>query len=102
MYQRSTFSYLKLIVKLLKNRLPSYLNALQHSEFKREIYETLLLGYNNRGNTSYQDMVNYHSVYTLALAVIWNALPVPLITNVHYSLFKSNVFFIYSLLIRKH
>ena len=37
-YQRSTFSYLKLIVKVLKNRLPSYLNdILQFKVFKRNL-----------------------------------------------------------------
>ena len=37
-YQRSTFSYLKLIVKVLKNRLPSYLNdLLQFRVYKRDL-----------------------------------------------------------------
>ena len=34
-YQRSTFSYLKLIVKVLKNHLPSYVNDLLQFRFYR-------------------------------------------------------------------
>ena len=38
MNQRSTFSYLKLIVKVLKNRLPSYLiDILQFKVYKRNL-----------------------------------------------------------------
>ena len=38
MYQRSTLSYLKLIVKVLENRLPSYLNELlQLRVYKRNL-----------------------------------------------------------------
>ena len=38
MYQRSKFSYLKLILKVLKNRLPSYLNDfIQFRVYKRNL-----------------------------------------------------------------
>ena len=61
-YQCSTFSYLKLIVKVLNNRIPSYLNDLLQSKFTREIYETRLICYYKRVIIRYQDMENVLSV----------------------------------------
>ena len=95
MNQRSTFSYLKLIFKILKNRLPSYLiEILQFKVYKRNLKNasTRLLQKNYRlkrcGKRS----------FSVAAAELWNALPVELRTNVNYSYFKSNLL----LLIRKN
>ena len=96
MYQIFTFSYLKLIVKVLKNRLPSYLNdILQFKVYKRNLRNasTRLLQKKNYKLSRYGK--HYCSV---AAADLWNALPVELRTSVNYSYFKSNVL----LLIRKN
>ena len=94
MYQRSTFSYLKLIFKVLKNRLPSYLNdILQFKVYKRNLRNasTRLLQKRNYKLSRYGKRS-----FSVAAADLWNALPVGLITNVNYSNFKS------TLLIRKN
>ena len=96
MYQRSTFSYLKLIVKVLKNRLPSYLNdILQFKVYKRNLRNasTRLLQKRNYKLSRYGKRS-----FSVAAADLWNALPVGLRTNVNYSYFKSNLL----LLIRKN
>ena len=96
MYQRSTFSYLKLIFKVLKNRLPSYLNdILQFKVNKMNLRSasTRLLQ-----NKNY-NLVRYgKNSFSVAAADLWNALTVELRSNVNYSYFKSNVL----LLIRKN
>ena len=96
MYQISTFCYLKLICKVLKNRLPSYFNdILQFKVYKRDIRNsfTRLLQKRNYKLSRYGKRT-----FSVAAADLWNALPVGLITNVNYSYFKYKVF----LLIRKH
>ena len=96
MYQRSTFSYLKLIFKVLKNRLPSYLNDLiQFRVYKRNLRNasTRLLQ-----NKNYKLSQYGKRNFSIAAADLWNALPVRLRTNVNYSYFKSNLL----LLIRKN
>ena len=96
MYQISTFSYLKLICKVLKNRLPSYLNnILQFKVYKRNLRNTStrLLQIRNYKLSRYGK--RYFSVNA---ADLWNAIPVGLRTNVNYSYFKSNLL----LLIRKN
>ena len=95
-YQRSTFSYLKLIFKLLNNHLPSYLNdLLQFRVYKRNLRHpsTRLLQKRNYKLYKYGK-----SVFSVAAVDLWNALPVRLITYVNYSYFKSNLL----LLIRKN
>ena len=95
-YQRSIFSYLKLIFKVLKNRLPSYLNnILQFKVYKRNLRNasTRLLQKKNYKLARYGK--RYFSV---AAADLWNALPIELRTNVNYSYFKSNLL----ILIRKN
>ena len=96
MYQRSTFSYLKLIVKILKNRLPIYLNdILQFKVYKRNLRNasTRLLQKRN-----YKLSIYGKRSFSVAAADLLNALHVGLRTNVNYSYFKSNLL----LLIRKH
>ena len=96
MNQRSTFSYLKLIFKVLKNRLPSYLIDILHFKvYKRNLrnVSTRLLQKKNYKQKRYEKRS-----FSVAAADLWNALPVELITNVNYSYFKSNVW----LLIRKN
>ena len=96
MYQRHTFSYLKLIFKVLKNRLPSYLNdILQFKVYKRNLRNasTRLLQKRNYKLSRYRKRS-----FSVAAPDLWNALPVVLIPNVNYSYFKSNVL----LLIRKN
>ena len=89
MNQRSTFSYLKLIFKVLKNRLPSYLiDILQFKVYKRNLRNasTRLLQKNN-----YKLKIYGKRSFSAAAAV-------ELRTNVNYSYFKSNLL----LLIRKN
>ena len=96
MNQRSTFSYLKLIVKVLNNSLPSYLiDILQFKVYKSNLRNasTRLLQKKN-----YKLNIYGKRYFIVAAADLLNALPVELRTNVDYSYFKSNVF----LLIRKH
>ena len=95
-YQRSTFSYLKLICKVLRNRLPSYLNdLLQFKVYKRDLKNSFsrLLQKRNYKLSRYGKRS-----FIIAAADLWNALPVRLRTNVNYSYFKSNIL----LLIRKN
>ena len=90
MYQRSTFSYLKLIFKLLKNRLQSYLNViLQLKVYKRNLRNTStrLLQKRNYKLSRYGKRS-----FSVAADDQWNAQHVGLITNVNYSYFKSNLF----------
>ena len=96
MIQRSTFSYLKLIVKVLKNRLPSYLiDILQFKVYKKNL---------RNASTRLFQKKNYKlkrygkRSFSVAAADLWNALPVGLRTYVNYSYFKSNLL----LLIRKN
>ena len=96
MNQRSTFSYLKLIFKVLKNRLPSYLiDILQFKVYKRNLRNasTRLLQKKNYKLNRYGKRS-----FSVAAADLWNSLPVELRTNVNYSYFKSNLL----LLIRKN
>ena len=96
MNQRSTFRYLKLIFKVLKNRLPSYLiDILQFKVYKRNLRNasTRLLQKKNYKLNRYRKRS-----FSVAAADQWNALPVELRTNVNYSYFKSNLL----LLIRKN
>ena len=96
MYKISTFSYLKLICKVLKNRLPSYLNdILQFKVYKRNLRNasTRLLQKRNYKLARYGKRS-----LSIAAADLWNALPVRLRANVNYSYFKSNLL----LLIRKN
>ena len=96
MNQRSTFSYLKLICKVLKNRLPSYLiDILQFKVYKRNLRNasTRLLQKKNYKLNRYGKRS-----FSVAAADLLNALPVGLRTNVNYSYFKSNLL----LLIRKN
>ena len=95
MNQRSTFSYLKLIINVMKNRLPSYLiDILQFKDYKRNLRNasTRLLHKKNYKLKRYGKRS-----CSVAAADLWNALPVELRTNVNYSYFKSNLV----LLIRK-
>ena len=96
MNQRSTFSYLKLIFQVLKNRLPSYLiDILQFKVYKRNLRNT---------STRLLQKKNYKlkrygkRSFSVAVSDLWNALPVELRTNVNYSYFKTNLL----LLIRKN
>ena len=86
-YQRSTFRYLKLIFNILKNRLPSYLNDL----LQFRVYKRVLRNYSTRLslNRKYKLSI-YGKRFQCSCSDLWNALPVPLITNVK-SLFKSNI-----------
>ena len=96
MYQRSTLGYLKLIVKVLKNRLPSYLiSILQFKVYKKNLRNasTRLLQKKNYKLARYGKRS-----FSVAAADLWNALPVELRTNVNYSYFKTNLL----LLIRKN
>ena len=96
MNQRSTFRYLKLIFKVLKNRLPIYLiDILQFKVYKRNLRNasTRLLQKNNYKLKRYGKRS-----FSVAAADLWNALTVELRTNVNYSYFKSNLL----LLIRKN
>ena len=96
MYQRSTFSYLKLIFKVLKNRLPSYLNELlQFRVYKRNLRNASARLLKNR---NYKLSRYGKRSFSVVTANLWNALPVRLRTNVNYSYFTSNLL----LLIRKN
>ena len=76
MYQRSTFCYIKLIFKVLNNRLPSYLNDIL--QFK--VYKCNL----RKASTRLLQKMNYNlSIYgkpsfSVAVADLWNILPVGL------------------------
>ena len=95
MYQKSTFSYLKLIFKVPKNRLPSYLNnLLQFKVYKRNLINASIRLLQKK---TYKLARYGKRSFSVAVADLWNALPVELRTNVNYSYFKSNL-----LLIRKH
>ena len=79
----------KLICKVLKNHLPSYLNdLLQFKVYKRNLRSasTRLLQKRNYKLSRYGKCS-----FSVAAADLWNALPVRLITNVNYSYFKSNL-----------
>ena len=96
MNHRFTFSYLKLIFKVLKNRLPSYLiDILQFKVYKMNLRNasTRLLQKKN-----YKLKIYGKRSFSVAAADLWNALPVGLRTNFNYSYFKSNLL----LLIRKN
>ena len=95
-YQRSTFRYLKLMFKVLKNRLLSYLiDILQFKVYKRNLRNasTRLLQKKNYKISKYGKYF-----FSVATADLWNSLPVGLRTNVNYYYLKSNLF----LLIRKN
>ena len=102
MYQISTFSYLKLTVKVLKNHLPSYLNdILQFKVYKIDLRNSstrLLLKRKYKLSRYVKLSFSVYMYAAIAAADLWNALPIPLITNVNYSYLKSNVL----LLIRKN
>ena len=79
-YQRSTFRYLKLIFKVLKNRLPSYLNdLLQFRAYKKDLRNssTWLLQKRNYKLSRYGKCS-----FSVAAADLWNALHVPLRINI--------------------
>ena len=79
MYQISTFSYLKLIFKVLKNRIPSYFNEiLQFKVYKRNLRNasTRLLQKKNDKLARYGKRS-----FSVAAADLWNALPVEIRTN---------------------
>ena len=76
MYQRSTFSYLKLIFKGLKNRLPSYLNdLLQFRVYKRNLRNASTRLLKNR---NYKLSRYVKCSFSVVEADLWNALPAPL------------------------
>ena len=86
MNQISTFSYLKLIFKVLKNRLPSYLiDILQFKVYNRNLRNasTRLLQKKNYKLNRYGKRS-----FSVAAADLWNVLPVELRSNVNYSYFK--------------
>ena len=94
MYQRSTFSYLKLIFKVLKNRLPSYLNdILQFKVYKRNLRNasTRLLQEKKYKLSRYDKRS-----FSVAATDLRNALPVGLITNANYSYLKTNLLLLIS------
>ena len=99
MYQRSTFSYLYLIFKVLKNLLPSYLNdILQLKVYKRNLRNAstwLLQKRNYKLSRNGKQKYGKRS-FSIAAADPWNALPVGLKTNVDYSYFKSNLLLLIS------
>ena len=96
-YQRSTFSYLKPIFKILMNRFPNYLNDLLHFR----VYKIDLRNPSTRLliKSKYK-LLRYGKLsFSLSTANIWNALPVTIRTNLNYSSYIiSNVL----LLIRKN
>ena len=86
MYQRSTFSYLKLIFKVLKNRLPIYLNdILQFKVYKRNLRNASTRVLQKK---KYKLSRYGKSSFSVAEADLWNAPPLGLRTNVNYSYFK--------------
>ena len=93
MNKKCTFSYLKLIFKVLKNRLPSYLiDILQFKIYKRNLRNASIRLLQKKNYKLKRYGKRYFSVAAIDL---WNALPVyspiGLSTNVNYSYYKSNL-----------